>query len=94
MKQVYNQQRNTTSFLILTLCLWRENARSACLYGFTGHEKDDEISGSGNSYTTEYRLYDSRLGTWKRPYDPNAKFNSIVPMKESPMSSRNSLLAE
>jgi RHS repeat-associated protein len=31
-------------------------------YGFNGMEKDDEIAGSGNSYTAEYWQYDSRLG--------------------------------
>ncbi|MEX0968183.1 MAG: RHS repeat-associated core domain-containing protein [Bacteroidia bacterium] len=31
-------------------------------YGFNGQEKDDEISGAGNSYTAEYWQYDSRLG--------------------------------
>jgi len=28
-------------------------------------EKDDEVSGEGNSYTTYFRQYDSRLGRWK-----------------------------
>ena len=27
-------------------------------------ERDDEVSGAGNSYTTEFRQYDSRLGRW------------------------------
>jgi RHS repeat-associated protein len=31
-------------------------------YGFGGQEKDDEVSGSGNSYTAEFWQYDSRLG--------------------------------
>ena len=30
-------------------------------YGFNGQEKDDEISGIGNSYTAKYWQYDSRL---------------------------------
>ncbi|MEM7161704.1 MAG: hypothetical protein AAF487_04615 [Bacteroidota bacterium] len=30
-------------------------------YGFNGQEKDNEISGSGNSYTAEFWQYDSRL---------------------------------
>ena len=34
-------------------------------YGFNGMEKDDEVSGQGNSYTTHFRAYDSRLGRWK-----------------------------
>ena len=33
-------------------------------YGFDGMEKDDEIKGGGNSYTTLHRQYDSRLGRW------------------------------
>jgi len=32
--------------------------------GFGGLEKDNEIKGLGNSYTTEFRQYDSRLGRW------------------------------
>ncbi len=31
-------------------------------FGFNGMEKDDEITGSGNSYTAEFWQYDSRLG--------------------------------
>jgi RHS repeat-associated protein len=34
-------------------------------YGFNGMERDDEISGSGNAYNTEFRGYDPRLGKWK-----------------------------
>jgi RHS repeat-associated protein len=33
-------------------------------YGFNGMERDDEMKGLGNSYTTRYRLYDPRLGKW------------------------------
>jgi len=33
-------------------------------YGFNGMEKDDQIKGKGNSYTTEFRQYDPRLGEW------------------------------
>lgn len=34
-------------------------------YAFGGHEKDDEVKpGIGNSYTTQYRQYDPRLGRW------------------------------
>jgi RHS repeat-associated protein len=28
-------------------------------------EKDDEVSGEGNSYTTEFRQYDTRIARWK-----------------------------
>ena len=33
-------------------------------YGFQGQEKDDEVKGAGNSYTTEFRQYDPRIGRW------------------------------
>ena len=33
-------------------------------YGFNGMEKDDEVKGEGNSYTTQFRQYDPRLGRW------------------------------
>lgn len=33
-------------------------------YGFNGMEKDNEIKGEGNSYTTDWRIYDGRLGRW------------------------------
>ncbi len=32
--------------------------------GYQGSEKDNEIKGDGNSYTTEYRILDTRLGRW------------------------------
>ena len=49
-------------------------------YGFQGQEKDDEISGKGNSYTAEFWQYDSRLGRrWNR--DP------IIKHHESPYAS-------
>lgn len=31
-------------------------------YGFNGKEEDNEINGSGNSYSFEYRALDSRIG--------------------------------
>lgn len=33
-------------------------------YGWGSMEKDDEIKGKGNSYTTLHRIYDARLGRW------------------------------
>jgi len=40
--------------------------------GFGGQEKDNEVSGEGNSYTAEFWQYDSRLGRrWNR--DPVIK---------------------
>lgn len=49
-------------------------------YGFQGQERDDEVSGSGNSYTAEFWQYDSRLGRrWN--VDPVVKYH------ESPYAS-------
>jgi RHS repeat-associated protein len=33
-------------------------------YGFNGFESDSEVKGNGNSYTTEFRQYDPRIGRW------------------------------
>ncbi|HLP56121.1 MAG TPA: RHS repeat-associated core domain-containing protein [Fluviicola sp.] len=33
-------------------------------FGYNGMEKDPEMKGDGNSYTTEFRQYDPRLGRW------------------------------
>ncbi len=33
-------------------------------YGFNGYESDDEMKGTKNSYTTQFRQYDPRLGRW------------------------------
>ncbi len=33
-------------------------------YGFNGMEEDDEVKGDGNSNTTQYRIYDSRIARW------------------------------
>jgi RHS repeat-associated protein len=36
----------------------------AYFYAFNGMEQDPELKGNGNSYTTEFRQYDPRLGRW------------------------------
>ena len=33
-------------------------------FGYQGSEKDNEFKGDGNSYTTEFRQLDLRLGRW------------------------------
>jgi len=49
-------------------------------YAFNGMETDKEVTGSaGNSYTTQFRQYDPRLGRWKS-LDPLAgKYASLTP---------------
>ena len=41
-------------------------------YGYQGSEQDNEVKGEGNSYTTEFRQLDPRLGRWLT-IDPEAK---------------------
>jgi len=40
-------------------------------YGYQGSEKDDEVKGEGNSYTTHFRQLDPRVGRWLS-IDPKA----------------------
>ena len=42
----------------------RHRNSSSYRYGYQGSEKDDEVKGEGNSYTTHYRLLDPRVGRW------------------------------
>nr|WP_294946351.1 hypothetical protein [uncultured Mucilaginibacter sp.] len=61
----------------------RKLSGAAYRFGFNkGSEKDDEISGSGNNYTTEYRMLDTRLGRWLS-IDPKANMSP----DQSPYSS-------
>ncbi len=50
----------------------RYTSTSAYRFGYNGMEKDPEIKGDGNSYTTEFRQYDPRLGRWSS-LDPKMK---------------------
>jgi RHS repeat-associated protein len=45
-------------------------------YAYNGMERDNEVSGNGNSYTTEFRQYDPRLGRWKS-LDPLASIGEF-----------------
>ena len=40
------------------------SAGSGYRYGFNGKEKSDEISGEGNTYDFDARMYNSRIGRW------------------------------
>jgi RHS repeat-associated protein len=51
----------------------RHEDASEYRYGFNGMEKDDEVSGEGNQYTTEFRQYEPRIGRWTS-LDPLMKY--------------------
>jgi RHS repeat-associated protein len=42
----------------------RHESSNEYRYGFNGQEKDDEVSGEGNSYDFGARLYNPRVGRW------------------------------
>lgn len=42
----------------------RHSSSDKYRYGFNGMEKDDELKGLGNSYTTHFRQLDPRIGRW------------------------------
>ena len=48
-------------------------------YAFNGMEKDDEVKGNGNSYTTTFRQYDPRLGRWKSLDPLMSKYPQMSP---------------
>lgn len=63
----------------------RTESSSEYRYGFNSMEQDPEVKGEGNSYTSEFRQYDPRLGRWlsldpmmmKYPWQtPYAGFNN------------------
>ena len=55
-------------------------------YGYQGSEKDDELKGNGNSYTTEFRQLDPRVGRWFS-IDPkmSARESPYVSMGNNPL---------
>ena len=46
---------------------------------FNGMEVDNEVKGKGNSYTTEFRQYDPRLGRWLSVDPLTTKYPWITP---------------
>jgi len=59
--RVFNGGKSTVS----------KNDVKAYRYGYQGSEKDDEVKGQGNSYTTRFRQLDPRIGRWLS-IDPKA----------------------
>jgi RHS repeat-associated protein len=61
-------------------------------FGYQGSEKDDETKGNGNSYTTEFRQLDPRLGRWLSIDPLIAKFpwqSSYCAMDNAPMNAND-----
>ena len=48
-------------------------------YGFNGMEKDDEVSGEGNSYDFGARIYDPRVGRWFKTDNKEHEFSFLSP---------------
>ena len=48
-------------------------------YAYNGMEQDEEVSDAGNSYTTEFRQYDPRLGRWKSLDPLKGKYPHMSP---------------
>ena len=57
----------------------RQSGSNDYRYGYNGMELDNEVSGNGNSYTTEFRQYDPRLGRWKSLDPLMMKYPSMSP---------------
>jgi len=55
---------NSLDYYSFGMLMPERNGGSAYRYSFNGMEKDDEVKGKGNSYTTTFRQYDARLGRW------------------------------
>ena len=55
-------------------------------FGYQGSEKDDEVKGEGNSYTTYFRQLDPRLGRWlSRDPKPDAWQSHYTSMDNNPI---------
>jgi RHS repeat-associated protein len=71
---------------VLTSEKSEKNLHRNYLYGFNGQEKDDEVAGSGNSYTAEYWEYDSRLGRrWNLDPISIASTSEYVCLEDNPI---------
>ncbi|MEN9488053.1 MAG: hypothetical protein RL494_318 [Bacteroidota bacterium] len=55
------------------------NLRSVYIYGYNGMEKDDEVSGGGNSYDYGARQYNNRLGRWMSQDPLKVMYPSMSP---------------
>ena len=64
----------------------RSFATTAYRYGFNGQEKDDEVSGNGNTNTAMFWEYDTRLGRrWNLDPKPQINVSDYSVMNNSPI---------
>jgi RHS repeat-associated protein len=56
--------RNSTDYSPFGVELDGRTVSGGYRFGYQGSEKDNEFKGEGNSYTTEFRQLDPRLGRW------------------------------
>lgn len=57
----------------------RQMGSAGYRFGFQCMEQDAEIKGDSNSYTTEFRLYDPRIGRWLSVDPLKAKYPGVSP---------------
>jgi RHS repeat-associated protein len=57
----------------------RHGGTTNARYLFNGMEQDPELKGNGNSYTTEFRQYDPRIGRWLSLDPLMAKYPGMSP---------------
>src|SRR5690554_3296597 len=63
-KLTYNETLSPLKVVCSNLNISGISCVGSYRYGFNGMEKDDNVKGEGNSYTTEFRQYDPRVGRW------------------------------
>lgn len=49
-------------------------------FGFQGMEMDQDVKGEGNSYSTEFRQYDARVGRWLSLDPLGDNFSNVSPL--------------
>ena len=74
-----NYQQQSASVSSTQLVQVSNKINDGYRFGYNGQEKVDEIAGAGNSYTTEWRQYDPRLGRWLSPDPLISKFPGWSP---------------
>ena len=64
----------------------RSFSSTAYRYGFNGQEKDNEVSGEGNSNTAEFWQYDTRLGRrWNLDPKPQISISDFATFGNNPI---------